>query len=87
MDEILRRGSDELIPLIRETPGFVAHYVVGGDDGMLITVSVFEDRGGAEESSRKVLEHIQGNLTPLMPRPQTTMGEVLLQTTGAAAVR
>jgi len=85
MEEVLRRGTDELVPLIRETPGFVAHYVIGGEGGQLISVSVFEDRSGAEESSRKVLERIQDTLAALLPQPQITMGDVLLHSTGATA--
>jgi len=87
MDEIIRRGTEELVPLIRETPGFVAHYVIGGEGGALVSVSVFENRGAAEQSSQKVLERIQGDLAALFPRPQVTMGEVLVHTMGATAGR
>jgi hypothetical protein len=87
MEEVIRRGTDELVPLIRETPGFVAHYVIGGEGGALVSVSVFEDRSAAEASSRKVLERIQGDLAALFPQPQVTMGEVLVHTLGATTGR
>ena len=52
----MRRGNDELVPLIREAPGFVAHFVMRSEDGTMISTSVFEDRAAAEESNRQVVE-------------------------------
>ena len=87
VDEIMRRGNDELVPLIREAPGFVAHFVMWSEDGTMISTSVFEDRAAAEESNRQVVERIGSSLASLFPRPQVTSGDVLLHTMGAAGGR
>ena len=87
VEEIKRRGNEELVPLIREAPGFVAHFVIWAGDGTMLSTSVFEDRAAAEESNRKVVERIGSSLTSLMPQPQVTSGDVLLHTIGAASAR
>jgi hypothetical protein len=87
VDEIKRRGNDELVPLIREAPGFIAHFVLWAEDGTMISTSVFEDRNAAEESNRQVVERIGNSLASLFPRPQVTSGDVLLHTLGTSGAR
>jgi hypothetical protein len=72
-----RRVNDGFVPLIRRVPGFVAYYWVDAGDGVMVSTSVFEDRAGAEESTRKAADFVRDNLAPLLPQPpQITAGEV-----------
>lgn len=61
---------------IRETPGFVAYYWVDTGDGMGVSLSVFEDKAGADESTRRTADYVQRHLTGLLGQPELTEGEV-----------
>ena len=79
VDEIMRKGTERLLPIIEETPGFVAHYVLGAEGGGTLSLSLFEDRAGAEESTRRVLERI-GQEAIFPSPPEVIRGEVLSHT-------
>jgi hypothetical protein len=81
-DEILRLSTGNVVPMLREMPGFVAHYVVNAGDGVWASVSIFEDRDTAEESTRRILEKIRLEYAALFPNaPQLTTGEVVVRET------
>ena len=63
---IATRINEELIPQLRQMPGFVAHYVVDGGDGTLIAISVFEERDMAEESTRHATAWVRERLAHLI---------------------
>ncbi|MET9339198.1 hypothetical protein [Nonomuraea sp. NPDC003804] len=73
-----RRVSEEFVSLISQVPGFVAYYWVDAGDGVMLSTSVFEDRAGAEESTRRAADYVRENLASLLPNaPQVTAGEVV----------
>jgi hypothetical protein len=79
--EVVRQIKEEgFLDVIREVPGFVNYNVVDAGGGTLVTISVFEDQSGAEESNNRAAEWIQQhNLGSLIPnRPQITAGEVVV---------
>ena len=80
MDEIIRHVNEGFIPIIKDVQGFLAYYALDTGDfvkGVLASVSVFEDREGAEESINMVTDYIRQNLASLMPNPpEITAGEV-----------
>ena len=66
------------MPLIREVPGFVAYYWIDAGDGAMVSTSVFEDRTGAEESTKRAADFVRENLASLLPNPpQVAAGEVV----------
>ncbi len=74
-----RRVNEGFVPLIRRVPGLVAYYWVDAGDGVMISTSVYEDRAGAEESTRIAAEFVREHLASLFPHPpQVTAGEVLV---------
>jgi hypothetical protein len=78
----MRQGREVLMPILTRTGGFVAHYVLQVGRGEIVSVGIFEDQAGADESTEKVLERIgQGDLARVFPKPQVSSGEVVLQTT------
>ena len=79
VDEIMRKGTERLLPIIKETPGFVAHYVLNAEGGVMVSVSLFEDRAGAEDSTRRVLDRI-GQESIFPNPPEVIRGEVISQT-------
>ena len=69
VDEVKRGIGEDFLPTIKEVSGFQAYYVVDAGDGRLATVSVFEDRAGAEESTRMAADWIRQNMASLIPNP------------------
>ena len=70
--------------VLRQVPGFVNYSAMDAGGGTFMTITVYEDRSGAEESNTRVAEWVQqrefGSLVP--PPPQITLGEVVVQESG-----
>ena len=70
--------NEGFVPLISEIRGFVAYYWIDAGGGVMISVSVFEDQAGAEESNRRAAAFAAQGLAALLPNPaQITAGEVV----------
>jgi hypothetical protein len=77
VDELLRRVNEGFIPILKDTPGFLAYYALDSGGGMVTSVSVFEDQAGAEESNRKATDWVGHNLASLVQNPpEIITGEV-----------
>ncbi len=80
--EVVRQIKEEgfVEEVLRQASGFVNYNVVDAGGGTLVTISVYEDQSGAEESNRRAAEWIQQHdLGSLVPnQPQTTVGEVVV---------
>ena len=73
--------------VIRSAPGFIAYYMVKTQEGA-VTVTVCEDKGGAEKSNQIAADWIKQNMTDVSIRPpEISAGDVVIttstQTTGA----
>jgi hypothetical protein len=76
-DALVDHESD-VRQLITQIAGFRAYYLVRTSDGAT-TISVFDDRSGAEESTRAAAAWVAENLPDLnVSSPQVTTGEVAL---------
>ena len=76
-DEVMRRVDEGFVPIISDAPGFYAYYALKAGEGRLATVSVFEDRAGAERSNEMAADYVKENLASLLPDPpEITAGEV-----------
>lgn len=81
--EIARKVEEGFVPIISQVQGFQAYYMVDLGGNMLATVSVFEDKAGAEESNRRAADWVKQNLVPLMASPLEIMtGEVVVHREG-----
>jgi heme-degrading monooxygenase HmoA len=79
VDELIDREG-EVRSLIEGIPGFRAYYLIRTDKGDAVSVSVYDDRSGAEESNRAAAEWIRGNLPDIsLSAPQVSAGEVVIQ--------
>lgn len=75
--EVARLVKEGFVPLVRQIPGFVAFYWVDAGDGVFVSTSVFQDRGGAEESTVRASHFVRDNLASRLPNPpQVTAGAV-----------
>ncbi|WFB10523.1 hypothetical protein LRS74_28440 [Streptomyces sp. LX-29] len=72
-----RRVDEGFVPLLRQVPGFVAYYWIDAGGGVMVSMSVFEDQAGAEESIKRAADFVRDNLASLLPNPpQVTAGQV-----------
>lgn len=82
-DEVVRRVEDGFIPIISQTPGFIAYYVLDCGNNTLVSVSVFDSQAGADESTRLAADWVRENLAGLFDGPPAvTSGEVRAYRTG-----
>ena len=80
--EIIQRVNEGFVPIISKSPGFIAYYLVDAGDGVIATVSIFQDQVGAEESNAMAAEWVIDNLISLVPDPPLiTAGEVKIHKT------
>jgi hypothetical protein len=75
-DEIARKIQDGFIPLLRQTPGFVAYYWLDSGEGRGASFGVFENQAGADESVRIAADFVRENLANLLGKPEIAKGEV-----------
>ncbi|MGW6898858.1 hypothetical protein [Streptomyces sp. NBC_01718] len=73
-----RQVNEGFLPLLRQVQGFVAYYWVDTGGGVMVSMSVFQDPAGAEESTDRAGEFVRDRLASLLPNPpQVTAGEVV----------
>ena len=75
-EEINRQVQEGFVPIIRTASGFVAYYWLDTGEGAGASLSVFEDKAGAEESVRLAADYVQKHLAALLGKPSITQGEV-----------
>ena len=78
--DALVENESEVRRIIGEIGGFRAYYLIRVDDGGgAVSVSVYDDRGGAEESNRVAAAWIAENVPGLsVSPPQVSAGEVAI---------
>ena len=82
IQEIVQRVQEGFVPIISQSPGFVAYYIVDTGSETVASVSLFQDQVGADESTRRAAEWVRQNLTSLLQLPaQLTAGEVVYSKT------
>jgi hypothetical protein len=76
-EEIERQVKRGFIPLISQMQGFVAYYWLDTGGGEGVSLSVFKDKAGAEESVSLAADFVQQNMVSLLGKPEIIQGEVL----------
>jgi heme-degrading monooxygenase HmoA len=77
--EQARQREESIKEVMRGIDGFVAYYLLDTQNGGLASVSVFEDRAGAEESTRAAAKWVRENIAEWAPNPPTVIqGEVAI---------
>ena len=49
--EVIKHIMEEFVPLIKQSPGLLAYYVLDEEDGAFSTVSIFEEREQLEKAN------------------------------------
>ena len=77
-----RLVGESFIPLLENVLGFIAYYWIDAGDGVMASLSVFDDKAGADESVKLAHEWVQENAATLIPNPpQVTEGSVVASDT------
>src|SRR5262245_4669635 len=77
-DEAARLVRDSFMPQLEKVPGFIAYYWIDAGKGVMASLSVFEDKAGADESVKFAHQWIVDNAPDLFSNaPQVTEGLVV----------
>ena len=77
VDEVMRRVEEDFVPVISQVLGFLAYYILDAWVGVVVSISIFTDQAGAEESNGMAADYVKENLASLMPNPpEIIAGEV-----------
>jgi hypothetical protein len=77
IEELSRRVKDEFVPLVSDTPGFVAYYVIDGGDGTVSSITICQDREGVEATVARAADWIADRISSLIESgPDIMIGEV-----------
>ena len=79
IDEVTRLADTALADRLAAVPGFVSYDLMATDDGRLCSMTIFEDRHGAERSQEIAAEFVRINLFGVeIERLETITGEVMV---------
>lgn len=74
IDKLVREG---FVPLIKKAKGFVRYYWLDTGLGEGASLSVFQDKDGADESVRLAADFVKANLSELLrQKPEVIEGPV-----------
>jgi hypothetical protein len=88
MDEIVGKVNETFIPRVRELPGFAGYFLIEADNGVVSSLSLFENPEQADESTKLVTNWISDeNLHKAIPNaPRITSGKVVAQSNAVPAL-
>ncbi len=75
--ELGRRVNEGFVPIISEIPGFVDYYFIDSGGGTMISISIFEDQAGVEESNSRAIDWVKQNVDSLVVNPPQVTGGVV----------
>ena len=79
--ELAERVEEGFVPIVSGVAGFQGYYVIDGGDGVVASISVFDDHSGVEESDRLAADWVKESLAEFqLSAPEVTEGEVLVST-------
>ena len=82
--ELTRKVDNELIPKLKELPGFTGYYLIEAGNGVLSSLGLFETSDQADESTKLVSKWITDeNFASAIPNtPKITSGKVVAHSNG-----
>jgi hypothetical protein len=79
IDGLKRRIEQKFLPMLQDVTGFHCYYAVNVGDRELTTISIFEDRKGAQDSNRRAAEFVRTDpLRDMLADPEVIEGELLI---------
>lgn len=89
-EEAAAKVRKEFLPIISKIPGFHEYYALKTGERTVASVSIFENKPGADESVRAAQSWVKKNLSKYLPNPPKvitgeTMAHVAAKTKKSAA--
>jgi hypothetical protein len=79
MDELMHRIDEEFVGQIEDQPGFCDYQAVDCGDGLLVTITMFSDREGAERSVDTAADFVRDRLSDYkIERLDVSNGEAMV---------
>lgn len=79
-----RLVRESFVGQLDDIPGFIAYYWIDAGKGVMASLSVFEDKQGADRSVELARDWVAKNAATLIPNPpQVTEGEVVASETAS----
>ncbi len=80
IDKVVDATRAGFLPIVTKAPGFIAYTMAAAPDGALVTIGMFADRAGAEESTRLAADWVRDNVAwSVEGPPKIAEGEVRIQ--------
>ena len=88
INDVISRVDETFIPQIRELPGFAGYFLIEADNGVQSSLSLFETREQADESTKVVTKWISDEkFNKAIPNPpKITSGKVVAHSTDVPAL-
>ena len=81
IDDLSELVKEQFLPIVESVPGFVAFYVVDPGDGLATTITICDDKGGADEATSRTAEWVQERALELIESgPAVVTGAVTAET-------
>ncbi len=88
IDQLKNRIEEKFAPMVQEIRGFHSYGVLNVGNKEIVSISIFEDRNGAIESTRKAAEFVQKDpLKDQLSKPEVLEGEFLVLKEAGVGVR
>ena len=76
-----RHAEETLLPLVRQVPGFTAHYLIDAGQGTFTSVAVFETEDGADRANGLISSWFRNDWPTFRAvPPEVSTGRVLAHT-------
>jgi hypothetical protein len=77
MDDLVERVNEGFVPIVSQIPGFQEYLFVDAGNGAHLTISLYDDPSGAEQSTQDAASWAAGAVAELIEGPpEVTMGWV-----------
>jgi len=79
LDDLKRRIEDDFLPIAQDIRGFHCYYAVNVDNRQVVTVSLFDDKTGAVESTRRAADFVKKDpMKDQLGTPEVLEGDLLV---------
>ena len=77
IDALVSKVEEEFTDQVKEIDGFVGYYVIDGDDGTAVSVTVGETAQAVAESTKRAADWVRESASELVEgNPEVTAGKV-----------
>jgi hypothetical protein len=85
-DEVTEKVNESLIPRLRKLPGFDGYFLIEAGNGVMTSISLFDNAAHADESTRVASSWVrEEKLDGALPNPpKITFGDVIAKSTKEA---